>query len=279
MAKRKTSKSRSKPAKTNHIGAKPIPNLGEAAPPFAGYYPGPHSIFYRRSPQEREQRARESRASDQAKHERVRQIWEKCRELMADSNVRMYWLGQAQTVIATETSWQGSGGACLQYEWPRDKTMVYAVLAIWLDDSSSIRVLSDNLRQTDFYKANKNIGTEIERCDSVAAEFLSYIEADLKAEGLLGQKKEPEKVLDLAAQGRTKTLGTAENGTNRDNLKMSRPLFPKQWASIFGVSTSTIRKWEKLQTYAFKKKSARKWVLPIQDLPAEYLQRYEVQRK
>ena len=37
MAKRTTSKSKSKAKKTQHIGAKPISNLGEAAPPFTEY--------------------------------------------------------------------------------------------------------------------------------------------------------------------------------------------------------------------------------------------------
>ncbi len=63
------------------------------------------------------------------------------------------------------------------------------------------------------------------------------------------------------------------------NEKMSRPLFPKKWASIFNVSTSTIRRWKKDGTYPFQKISERKWALPINKLPAEYLQKYEAVAK
>jgi len=258
MAKRKTGKSKPEAIPTgaeNGAGVIKLDSSGRVTEArFAGYY----RKYSRRSPEAREQEERERRASDQAKQERIRQSCEKCHELLADSSVRMYWLGQAQAVMATETSYQGLGGACLQYEWPRDKAMVYAVMAIWLDECSNIKILPEHLRQTDFYKVNKNVGNDmVYWCPGLTAEFLSYIEADLKA------------------AGQTEPPGTVK----KDNVKISRPLFPKQWASVFGVSTSTIRRWKKDKTYSFTKMSERKWALPIQELPAEYLQKYKAQSK
>jgi len=54
----------------------------------------------------------------------------------------------------------------------------------------------------------------------------------------------------------------------------SKPLFPKDWAKIFGVHRNQIYKYQKEKTYHFTKKSERKWVLPLNELPAEYLQKY-----
>ncbi len=112
--------------------------------------------------------------------------------------------------METESTWQGPcGGAGLRYEWPRDKAKVYAVMAICVDTFSSIRILPDELRQTEFYKANENIWVWVQNDDfDLAAEFLSYIEADLKAEG------------------QTEPLGTAKNRTNATGLQVKEPFGP-----------------------------------------------------
>jgi len=67
-----------------------------------------------------------------------------------------------------------------------------------------------------------------------------------------------------------------KNGGNKLKLSVesSKPLFPKDWAKIFGVHRNQIYKYEKEKIYHFTKKSERKWVLPLNELPVEYLQKY-----
>ena len=54
----------------------------------------------------------------------------------------------------------------------------------------------------------------------------------------------------------------------------SLPLMMKKWAYIFGVSPNTMRKLRDNGTYHFRKIDSRHWTLPIQELPAEYLEKY-----
>ncbi|MBA7696836.1 hypothetical protein ES703_105488 [subsurface metagenome] len=62
-------------------------------------------------------------------------------------------------------------------------------------------------------------------------------------------------------------------------LKMSLPLSLKKWADILKVSIGTLRAWknEPKPKYHFQSMSAssRKWRLPLNELPAEYLERYK----
>lgn len=60
----------------------------------------------------------------------------------------------------------------------------------------------------------------------------------------------------------------------KSERKLSRPLFMKSWAKIFGISTSTMRRMRNGKKYDFIQKSERKWSLPIDELPAEYLEKY-----
>ncbi|HUT30841.1 MAG TPA: hypothetical protein VMX13_13700 [Sedimentisphaerales bacterium] len=59
----------------------------------------------------------------------------------------------------------------------------------------------------------------------------------------------------------------------------SRPLSMQKWAEMFTVSVSTIRRWindnTKNRKYHFKNVSARKWILPTDELPGEYLLKYK----
>lgn len=59
-------------------------------------------------------------------------------------------------------------------------------------------------------------------------------------------------------------------------LKLSRPLSLQQWSSIFGVSINKVREWKNdpISPYHFQKMSERKWSLPLNELPAEYLEKY-----
>lgn len=63
--------------------------------------------------------------------------------------------------------------------------------------------------------------------------------------------------------------------SKRSTEPMTKPLFPKQWAVVFGVSASTMRRWKKSGVYSFDPVSPRKWRLPLSEVPAEYLQKYQ----
>jgi hypothetical protein len=60
----------------------------------------------------------------------------------------------------------------------------------------------------------------------------------------------------------------------KEETKYSKPLFPKDWAKIFNVHRNQIYKYNKEQVYHFRKISKRKWALPLNELPAEYLEKY-----
>lgn len=63
-----------------------------------------------------------------------------------------------------------------------------------------------------------------------------------------------------------------------DTCEHSKPLSWKQWAEVFGMSRQALRdiREEENPRYRFRvtRPGARKWTLPIQDLPAEYLVKY-----
>lgn len=133
------------------------------------------------------------KVNEQVKQEHFQASCVKCRQLLANAEVRAYWLAQARTVIETEKTWQGPDGASFRYEWPRDKAKVYAVMAIAADTYSGIKILPDKLRQTEFYNVNKHIDFHIAEFD-LAAEFLSYIEADLREQGIWPIEASGEKI-------------------------------------------------------------------------------------
>ena len=58
--------------------------------------------------------------------------------------------------------------------------------------------------------------------------------------------------------------------------KMSRPLGLKKWAYILNASINKVRDWrdDPKSKYHFDKVSDRKWRLPLNELPAEYLDNY-----
>lgn len=62
----------------------------------------------------------------------------------------------------------------------------------------------------------------------------------------------------------------------RSKPSMSKPLSLIKWASIFGVSVGTMRSWrDDDERYSFVQVSKRKWSLPIEELPGEYLLKYQ----
>jgi|GEM_PF-3671978 len=68
----------------------------------------------------------------------------------------------------------------------------------------------------------------------------------------------------------------AEN-KRRENKKHSLPLGVKAWAEVFDVGKNKMREMMNGTDYHFKKlggENGRKWTLPLNELPAEYLEKY-----
>ncbi len=76
-----------------------------------------------------------------------------------------------------------------KYDWPKDKAVIYAVMAICIEEDRAIRIIPNSLRQTECYKVNKHISTWVEVSD-LSIEFMDYIEAELENEGLLPSKSD-----------------------------------------------------------------------------------------
>jgi len=98
--------------------------------------------------------------------------------------------------------------------------------------------------------------------------FWGYIEADLKAKGFL-------KTVVPTKKHKTKAKRKSSQYKNAHKKPpMSKPLSSAKWAIIFGVSPSTMYRWREEKKYPFEKISERKWALPIDRIPDEYLQNY-----
>lgn len=74
---------------------------------------------------------------------------------------------------------------------------------------------------------------------------------------------------DLGADTPSASAGQGENA-----IEYSKPLAMKHWATIFGVGKNKMRELRDSDKYHFKQISDRKWVLPKNELPAEYLEKY-----
>ena len=72
--------------------------------------------------------------------------------------------------------------------------------------------------------------------------------------------------------------GEENKNNTEDAVEYSRPLSWKQWADIFGMSKAALRviRDDAESIYHFRKprKNARRWTLPKNELPAEYLEKY-----
>lgn len=156
---------------------------------FQGYFPEPHGTYYRTSPREREQKAAELRAQRQAKQERFRRSLEKGRWFLSKTKVLTHWLKQIEIAASGPKKYWGDTKGDTKYDWPKDKAIIYAVMAICIEKDSAIRIIPNSLRQTECYKVNKHVSTWVEVFD-LSVEFMDYIEADLENEGLLPSKSE-----------------------------------------------------------------------------------------
>lgn len=74
-----------------------------------------------------------------------------------------------------------------------------------------------------------------------------------------------------------KTMPESEKPVSKPehDVEYTKPLQNKQWAEIFGYSPNKMRDLRNEgKVYHFKQVSARRWSLPIDELPAEYLEKY-----
>jgi len=69
-------------------------------------------------------------------------------------------------------------------------------------------------------------------------------------------------------------LAKEAGGRPGNQKEYSKPLSQKEWADIFEMSRNKMSELMKGKQYHFKKISDRKWVLPKNELPAEYLEKY-----
>ena len=196
---------------------------------FQGYFPGHRGIFYRTSPQDREQKAAEQREREQAKWERFRQNREKGRRFLTKTKVLAYWLKQVEIAMSgPEKYW----GDTHQYDWPKDKAIIYAIMAVCIDRYSAIKIIPESLRQTECYKVNKKIWFWVENFD-LSTEFMNYIEEDLRNEGLLDSvakvtgiaDEDPDDLITLlvAVKDYGVSRATFKRAIKENRLKSYRP--------------------------------------------------------
>jgi hypothetical protein len=101
---------------------------------------------------------------------------------------------------------------------------------------------------------------------------IKWIKADLKEEAKLrlAEPKPTEANNDKTRQRSQRKRRTRK----KPEIEHSLPLAWKKWADVFGVSENTLRKWRKDKKYHFNPVSKRRWTLPKNELPAEYLEKY-----
>lgn len=168
----------------------------------------------------------ERMARARVKWERFRQSCEKGRQFLAKTDVFVYWLKQVEIAMTGPEKYWGE----TRYDWPKDKAIIYAVMAICIDKDSAIRVIPDSLQQTECYNANKDVSTWVRGFD-LSIEFMNYIEEDLRNEGLLDSVpkvtgiEEPDDLITLlvAVKDYGVSRATFKRAIKENRLKSYRP--------------------------------------------------------
>ncbi len=86
--------------------------------------------------------------------------------------------------------------------------------------------------------------------------------------------KDMSQQLEDIQDGLSRVEDTVSKNTELKAPKMSKPLSLKKWSEIFGISQSTMIRWKNEKKYPFNQISPKKWELPIDSLPCEYLEKY-----
>lgn len=71
---------------------------------------------------------------------------------------------------------------------------------------------------------------------------------------------------------------SVKSACKRTGTLYSMPLGNSQWASIFNISPNTMRELRENKTYHFEPVGKRKWKLPMNEIPVEYLEKYRQQK-
>jgi hypothetical protein len=122
------------------------------------------------------------RADQKARSSRFHEACDRVRKWLAMPKVRKHWIAQMETVIkSTGAKWAFSDS---KLQWPKDKSTIYAVMAICAEPWSSIEIIPKSIRDSEWYKANENIWNWVDQSD-FAAELIAYIEQDLSEQGFL----------------------------------------------------------------------------------------------
>jgi len=145
-------------------------------------YQGPHGIQYRRPLQEQTQSNIERQKKENAKQERFRASCKQGIQYFSIQKIRTYWLKQIEIAASlTDKPW---GYGSTRIEWPKDKPTVYAVMAFSMQENSIVGIIPESLKDTEWYTLYEIVGTWVCYTD-ISVELLSYIEEDLREQGLL----------------------------------------------------------------------------------------------
>jgi hypothetical protein len=137
-------------------------------------------VYDRRRAAEQEART----AEQHAKNERYRTSREKAIQYLADARIREYWSRQAESAFIEDAlEWRTRPLA-----WPKDKPIIYAIMLLVANYMSKVCILPQALIETAMYKKNEKVWW-VCRYD-YAGQFVAFIEADLKEQGLLKSERQ-----------------------------------------------------------------------------------------
>jgi hypothetical protein len=101
------------------------------------------------------------------------------------------------------------------------------------------------------------------------------IEHEICQASILALKFLRSKIEAQAAKKPQGKGGQEQKAEQPKEIEYSKPLPMKKWAIILGVSENKMKEIREAgDKYHFDKVSARKWRLPMHEIPTEYLQKY-----
>lgn len=135
-------------------------------------------------------------AVEKTKRERFRKSCERGRQFLSRKKILEYWLTQVESAMSGPKKYWGD---IKKFSWPKDKAIIYAIMAICVENAGSVvRFIPDSLQQTKQYKFNKYVWNWVETYD-LSVELMNYIEADLIQEDLIDKKNSGQVLEDNEA--------------------------------------------------------------------------------
>ncbi len=158
------------------------------------------------------------RTSEQVKRKLLRASIEQAKKHYSDKDIKDYWLKQIDKAASLPIKdWAKS-----KIKWPKDKPLVYAITAICMQAFSRFEILPESFEKTEQYKINEKIYVRYvgSYTDFSLPELLSYIEADLKEEGLLKIQAQDEGITKKPKKKKSRSrLSKTEQKKRLDILK------------------------------------------------------------